>query len=155
MGKTLKDKVAEHINKTLVQENGKYFLGSLTDYGSQNTEDQPAILLTRNIERISSHSGYLHSFPKQNKNTVSYITDKETFYFTFRPKLFKVTIQEPQITRDVPKLRQAIKKEDWVTPEPLRMGIKGNYAVQIREIQLALRDFKKQGFSELWVSPFF
>ncbi len=147
---TTKDTLKKHLEQVFMTKNGVYYFGNLTKESSDPTAQGKLIVLERDIRGMSRYRGYL-DMRQERRYSVSHITDDETFDFQFTPSQLEIIIQEPQITAEPPIHSQSIQKEDWVTPAPITIVHKGDYSSPMRQLDLALIEFKQQGHCELWL----
>lgn len=145
-----KDTLRRHFEQVFTTRDRSYYFGNLSKESSDPTTQGKVIILTRDVRNIPMISGHL-DMRQPKRYAVSYVTDDETLDFQFAPGKLEIIIEEPQITAKEPIFVQSIRKEDWVTPPPIKIIYWGDYRPQMRALSLAFKHFKEQGSYELWL----
>jgi len=147
---TTKDRLREHFEQVFTIRDGSYYFGTLSKESSDPETQGRVIILKKDVRGIPMLSGHL-DMRKPKRCSVSYITDDETLDLQFAPGKLEIMMREPQITKKEPIFGQSIHKEDWITPQPIKIRYWGNYESQMRALNMAFERFKKQGPYELWL----
>jgi hypothetical protein len=150
----LKDIIKNHIESPLQTESELFYFGTLIELGEDQHSDMEIKLVKRNRRGTFRPSGYLYVNQDGQYHDVHSAGEMELYFFHIRADRLTIQVHPYQITRTVPILRQAIVKEDWVTPSPIEVRINGNYVAHMRAVERAYEAFMKSGQSELWLPSF-
>lgn len=139
--------IKSYLDNQLPEKDGKYLIGKLIERGQlEENIDKHILLETKEhlpgeiIKKIDSNS-YELAFPGKEEN----------FRYIISSEKIELNITPPQVTKEEPEIRQAVKKEDWEHKEPYKILIKGDYSQHITIIKKAIDLFYNNKKVELWL----
>ena len=148
----LLDIIKNHIDNQLACENNMHYIGILKEEGPLTNQKkiENHILLYREeyiigeIIKMKSSQLYELAFPCGDEN----------YRYKIYPKEINLLVSPLDITKNEPIIQEAVTKEDWIESEPYSFNIKGDHQQHIIFIQNAIKLFRKDKLSELWLPSF-
>lgn len=147
----LKSIIEKYFKENIESKEDNYLFGKLKEYSSSQEEGEDAIILEVN----GNINGYLVVNQNKSYHEVSYSGEEESFIFRLFQDKVIIKVEEYQITSKEPIHPQAIYKEDWITPDPTVLLVKGDYTNHRNILEKYANQFKNGKLVELWLPNLF
>jgi hypothetical protein len=156
---SLSDAIGTYLRKTMRIEDSKWYMGTLSNYSTDRGHNQDTVgIILKRVMGKSPYprlSGYLILDSKGNTNEITYLTEQESLVFDFSAQRLTITAHPFQLTRTQPELPQAITKQDWYTPHPFNISLRGDYSQHLELMRSAHEEFALHQTAELWIPELF
>jgi hypothetical protein len=146
VNKSLKDVIAGYLQESFYHDSAKgLYIGDITEKAYKPTHKREKYL-TKRDNLVRDYLGTItlnNSSDPKSYDKLMVGANKDVFTFNFFNDRMDITLEPYQITRKPFKnLPQLITKEDWVTPAPMKMSLKGNYRPHRKTLRNAVKQFK-------------
>jgi hypothetical protein len=147
--KCLTEIVGDYLRRAMRLKSGLMYFGVLVATSPDQGEEEIAILLK--VE--GRHNGFVTKGPG-DQYSASYFSDAERLVFRFTSSGANISVEPYSITRREHVIREAVFKEDWMTPSSLEISVQGDFSEQVMRVNEAVARFREVGRAELLLPAF-
>ena len=108
-----------------------YCFGKISATQTQDTHGELELLL---VDDQGGYCGYLFVTPGVAPYRITHVTNDEQVYLDISPDALAMEIQPAQVTKTPMTFPSSPTKEDWITPPPIHLHVRGDYRAYLLAI---------------------